>query len=160
MTTRFRVLHQMHRAYTALSRAADRRNRQETSLSAPQQAVLFHLMRQDGQAMADIAADLSMSRSSFSGLIDRMESKHLVQRRQDDGDGRVFKLHIREKGRKLAAAAIPMVQFYNDRMLAPFDSKEQQIIKRFLDHVELESESIFAASPDMAKKETEREETS
>lgn len=138
-----KVFFLVHKAHSALIRAVDRRSRDETGLSMTQQGVLFLLDQQDGLSVGALAQALSLSKSSLSGLIDRMEDRGLVHRAPVDGDGRRVVVHIEERARALVAQGRPLVRGWNAALLAPFDAGEQRVIARFLTHVADHADEII-----------------
>lgn len=138
-----KVFFLVHKAHSALIRAVDRRSRDETGLSMTQQGVLFLLDQQDGLSVGALAQALSLSKSSLSGLIDRMEDRGLVRRAPVDGDGRRVVVHIEPQARALVVQGRPLVQGWNAALLAPFDAGEQQVIARFLTHVAEHADEII-----------------
>lgn len=68
---------------------------------SPQQArVILELAHRDGVTAAELAADLGLDRSYLSRLLDRLESKGLVLRARDKGDGRRQPLALNAAGKR------------------------------------------------------------
>ncbi|MEL7465359.1 MAG: MarR family transcriptional regulator [Pseudomonadota bacterium] len=134
----------LQRAHAALFRAADRRSRAATGLSTSQQGVLFILDKRDGAPISEIAEVMLMSKSSISGLIDRMEAKGFVRRAPSAEDGRVLNVFLEPKGAALIERSLAAVDRYNARVLAPFDEAERKVIERFLLHVAANAEELVA----------------
>jgi len=68
-----------------------------------QYAVLRVLWEQDGQPGAAIGARLVIDSATITGLIDRLETAGLLDRRTDGGDRRVHRLFLTGQGRALQA---------------------------------------------------------
>ena len=139
----------LQRAHHALFRAADRRSRSATGLSTSQQGVLFILDKRDGAPISEIAEVMLMSKSSISGLIDRMEAKGFVRRAPSADDGRVLNVFLEPKGAALIERSRTEVDRYNARVLAPFDEAERAVIERFLIHVAVNAEDLVAETADV-----------
>lgn len=144
MPQRLKVFHQLQRAHAALFRAADKALRDEFSLTSTQQAVLFLLLEKDGQPITSLAAQLNMGKSSLTGLIDRMSDKELVRRGGEKADGRVSLIYITPKGRDLAQSSLGRTKAANQYLLHPFNDEEQDIIRRFLNHISDEAETALS----------------
>jgi DNA-binding MarR family transcriptional regulator len=66
--------------------------------------VLIVLDREGVQPMARLAEWLDVSRSSATGIVDRMEERGLVARQRDSSDRRVVRVVITDGGRGVLAA--------------------------------------------------------
>ncbi len=66
-----------------------------------QYAVLKVLWGQDGQSGAELSNRLRLDSASITGVIDRLESAGLVERRGDQADRRVHRLFLTDKSRAL-----------------------------------------------------------
>ncbi|SIN68416.1 DNA-binding transcriptional regulator, MarR family [Parasphingorhabdus marina DSM 22363] len=143
----------MQKAHSSLFRAADRFLGEEVGLSTSQHAVLLILMQHDGAPISAIAGELKMGKSSLTGLIDRMEKKGLVSRRQSADDARSFEIHIRDHGRHLVRSTLPGTKRINRSILEPFSAQEQEVIARFLNHVASNADEIVATQTSRKHKE-------
>lgn len=63
--------------------------------------VLAHLSREDGGTQQQLASALDIGKVAIGGLIDRLESNGLVERRSDAADRRVNRIFISGKSRVL-----------------------------------------------------------
>ena len=63
--------------------------------------VLAFLSRRDGMTQTALAADLDLTKVAIGGLLDRMESSGLVERRADPNDGRARRVYLTKAGAKL-----------------------------------------------------------
>ncbi|WP_298301786.1 MarR family winged helix-turn-helix transcriptional regulator [uncultured Erythrobacter sp.] len=149
-----KVFYLLQKAHSALFRASDGFLKEHTGLSSSQQAVLL-LLRKEGDLQISVIADhLGMSRSSLSGLIDRMSAKGLVTRRPNDADGRSFEIHIEEAGLQLVGATVLDTKRMNAALLEPFSNEERETIERFLTHVAINAETIVKSNNSHPTKET------
>jgi DNA-binding MarR family transcriptional regulator len=60
--------------------------------------VLAYLSRHDGMIQSDLADMLELGKAALGGLVDRLESSGLVERRPDDIDRRVKRVYLTSKG--------------------------------------------------------------
>lgn len=71
------------------------------NVTPPQFAVLAFLLKKDGQSQIQLGTAMEMDRTTTSGIIDRLESQGLVERRHSPEDRRVFLIYLTEAGREL-----------------------------------------------------------
>lgn len=77
-------------------------------LSVPQCDVLTTLTEQEGLSQQDLAQRLYVTKGNISGLIDRLETAGLVERRSIRGDRRSHAIFLTEAGRKAALEGIAL----------------------------------------------------
>lgn len=65
--------------------------------------VIAYLSRKDGMAQSELASQLDLGKVALGGLIDRLESSGLVERRADAADRRVKRIFLTAEGRKVVA---------------------------------------------------------
>jgi DNA-binding MarR family transcriptional regulator len=63
--------------------------------------VLAFLSRRDGMTQTALASDLDLTKVAIGGLLDRMETAGLVERRADPNDGRARRVYLTKAGAKL-----------------------------------------------------------
>lgn len=73
-------------------------------VTPPQYAVLKVLWHQDGQSGAELASRLILDSATLTGILDRLEGVGILERRADDDDRRVNRLHLTPKGSRLRKA--------------------------------------------------------
>lgn len=104
-------------------------------ITAAQAGVLFFLTRNDGARSGDVARALGLGLPGASGLLDRMESVGLVERRADPEDRRAQRVHLTERGRTAGTDALAAIAQINTRLSSGFTSGELDIVARWLIHV-------------------------
>lgn len=75
-------------------------------LSIPQCDVLTTLTEREGVSQQDLAAQLYVTKGNISGLVDRLETAGLVERRPIAGDRRAYSICLTQAGRDAAEAGI------------------------------------------------------
>lgn len=138
----------LHAAHAALFRASERNLRTRHAIGTAQQAVLFSLSKDDGLPISQLATQLSMSKSSLTELISRIEASGLVRRAVNPCDARSVLVFLEESGAQIAASTLPDTKRLNDALLQPFDRTERQTIEKFLRHIADCSEQIVAEVSD------------
>lgn len=74
---------------------------QTHGITPPQWAVLAQLMEQDGQSLSGLGARALFDGPTMTGIVDRLETGGLVQRRRDSSDRRVINLYLTQRGKAL-----------------------------------------------------------
>jgi len=67
---------------------------------------LLHL-NSDGCTQIELSRLLIMHRSNITGLVDRLEKRELLQRKDNPADRRAYKVLLTAKGRKLIEKILP-----------------------------------------------------
>ena len=76
-------------------------------LTPPQMAILQILVRQDGMSLKELSRAMSLAHSTVSGIVDRLESKQMVERRADPDDRRVTRLYPSSLVKKFVSEDLP-----------------------------------------------------
>ncbi len=96
--------------------------------------ILAQLSRgNDGTTLMDLSRRLLVTAGNVTGMIDRMERDGLVERRPDPKDRRVTRVHLTEKGKRLAEAVIPKHTKDIEKLFRPLKTLELQQLRRTLD---------------------------
>lgn len=101
-------------------------------LFAGQERVLLCLMRHDSVAQSDLVNHLCVEPPTVTKMLQRMEKAGLIERRQDDEDGRASVVNITATGKALQQ---PILQVWNNleaQMLANLTTTEQTLLRRLL----------------------------
>lgn len=80
----------------------------EIDLSVPQCDVLTTLTEAEGISQQDLAQRLYVTKGNISGLLDRLESAGLVERRSTEADRRQYAIYLTARGREAAEKAIAL----------------------------------------------------
>jgi DNA-binding MarR family transcriptional regulator len=78
----------------------------EIGLSVPQCDVLTTLTEAEGISQQELAKRLYVTKGNISGLLDRLESAGLVERRSIAADRRQYAIYLTASGRQAAVKAI------------------------------------------------------
>ena len=90
----------MARIHRSLRRNYDRQLK-TFGLTPCQFEVLMTLWSEDGIVLGELRKRVSRDGPTITGVVDRMEKKMLVQRKRDELDRRVVKVHLTAKGKNL-----------------------------------------------------------
>lgn len=94
-------------------------------LTSVQFAALDAIAEQPGIDQAGLAATISFDRATIGGVIDRLESKGLLQREVSARDRRARQLRLTPEGKQLLKASRPVVEALQADILAPLSPKER-----------------------------------
>ena len=118
-----KLFHLMHRAHQALFRASGKILGEQLGISTSQSAVLLYLKRATSATMSEVAQAVGLTITSASGLVDRMEKKHLVARERSKADRRIILLSLTQTGRHTLSKAEPLIKTANDTLLEKIGSE-------------------------------------
>jgi DNA-binding MarR family transcriptional regulator len=77
------------------------------ALTAPQTNVMRVVVRNDGISLKDLSHSVSLSHSTVSGIVDRLEKRGLIQRKTDQVDGRISRIYPTPVVREFIREEIP-----------------------------------------------------
>lgn len=95
-------------------------------ITSLQFAALDAIAEQSGIDQASLAATISFDRATIGGVIDRLESKGLVQRAVSESDRRARLLSLTNDGEKLLAACRPIVEALQAEILGALSRTERK----------------------------------
>ena len=75
-------------------------------VSIPQCDILTTLTEEEGVSQQELAKRLYVTKGNISGLLDRLETAGLVERREAAADRRQYSIYLTEAGRAMAEKAI------------------------------------------------------
>jgi DNA-binding MarR family transcriptional regulator len=95
--------------YNLLMREARRLVMNRWNLTLPQFDVLAELARADvgGFTFVELSRLLLVTSGNLTGIVDRLEEQRLVERRPDTRDGRVIRVALTERGRRVTDQMLP-----------------------------------------------------
>lgn len=94
-------------------------------LTSVQFAALDAIEQQPGIDQSTLSANIGFDRATIGGVIERLESKRLVQRVVSAQDRRARELQLTDEGRQLLAAVRPVVEGLQAEILAPLTRAER-----------------------------------
>jgi DNA-binding MarR family transcriptional regulator len=116
---------------SSLSRSVDARM-QPLELTAMQWKPLLLLALGRVDTVAALARECDVDCGAMTRLLDRLEQKHLLQRKRSESDRRVVHLMLTDKGRDAAAGIPEVVRDELQRHLADFSSAELATLVQLL----------------------------
>jgi len=96
---------------------------------------LLSLYRADGRTISELGEEVSLEKSTMTGLIDRMEKAGLVTREPDPADRRALRIWLTDKGRSIqVTVGKVLAQSYKDLTKGVSD-KEVERMQKLLTHI-------------------------
>lgn len=117
-----------------LRTAFDRRAR-ELGLTRPQWLALTRLYRQPGASQSEFAEMMEVEKATAGRMIDRLEAKGWVERRAQDGDRRVWRLHLTPEAERVHKRIWRIAEANLDDALADFSVQEGVQLRKLLSRV-------------------------
>lgn len=147
VNTEERILSALRR----ISRAVDLHSRELArtyGLTAPQLVCLRELDRGGELLSGQLARAVSLSPATVTGILDRLERRHLVLRERRPEDKRQILLRLTEEGRRLARAApLPLHERFRRRLARLSAAKRREIEETLLELVDMMEASEIEAAP-------------
>lgn len=112
-------------------------------LTRSQLRIILHLSRQDGLTQVRIADDLQMGKVAVGGLLDRLESKGLVQRRPHPTDRRATHIFLTPSAEALYQPIVESGRYVMGKMLAGISSSKQKELINLLLTVKQNTQNII-----------------
>jgi DNA-binding MarR family transcriptional regulator len=100
-----------------------------------QQYVLRCLWEEDGLTPGEVATRLGLATPTVTRTTARMETAGLVRREPHERDGRLVRLFLTDRGRRLEAAIGLETDALTERALASLDQSDRAALVRALDSV-------------------------
>ena len=105
------------------------------NITAPQLVCLLAIKEHNLLTTGSVARHIHLSPSTVIGILDRLESKGLVQRERDKMDRRLVYVSLTESGKTLAANAPSPLQDRLEEALSKLPDDEQETIAKSLERV-------------------------
>jgi DNA-binding MarR family transcriptional regulator len=122
----------LHRTYMRMKVLSARRLRSH-GLTPDQFAVLATLWDNPGLSQGEIARLLIKDAPNVTRIVDRLEHKELVERREDPSDRRAYRIYPTRSGRALHKTLGQKVLDLRAEMFQSLTDKEQANMRKLLD---------------------------
>ena len=90
--------------------------------------ILAHLSRHDGMIQSDLANVLDIGKAALGGLIDRLEASGFIERRADETDRRVKRIHLTSKGTQIIAEMRSRSHDMSERILEGLNNESRHAL--------------------------------
>jgi MarR family transcriptional regulator, lower aerobic nicotinate degradation pathway regulator len=109
----------------------------DMNVTPVQFALLFAASKQAGLDQRTLAGRIGLDTSTVGQVVDRLESRELIERKVSPTDKRVRLLSVTPAGKKLLQGVMPAMLRAQDRILAPLPqadrAKFMAMVKRIVD---------------------------
>lgn len=123
----------IHRVYQASRNEMFRAFRVEGEEVTPEQwAVLIRLWESDGRTQLELSEATFRDAPTMSRILTGMEARGWLERRADQEDGRVRRVHLTRTGRALQLKLVPVVQRIVERMVEGVEERDLLVTRRTL----------------------------
>jgi MarR family transcriptional regulator for hemolysin len=113
----------------------------------------------DGVRQKELATAMSVEGPSLVRLLDNLERRGLIERREDESDRRARGIHLTRAGRELAVRAARIGASFQSRLLSGVPDADLETCERVLEILEREMEEpqrTAPSSPDELPKRRKR----
>ncbi|NVK87895.1 MAG: winged helix-turn-helix transcriptional regulator [Gammaproteobacteria bacterium] len=100
----------------------------ESGMTGPQLLVLQEIEKQDGVTAKGIADKVNLSQGTVTSILDRLESRELVQRERSSEDRRRISLHLTEQAIELLRKAPKPLQDHFIERFKQLEEWEQNLL--------------------------------
>jgi DNA-binding MarR family transcriptional regulator len=133
-----------------LLRTVFERRVREFGLTRAQWIVIARIYRRQGLSQSEVADILEIEKASAGRLIDRMEAKGWLQRRDDASDRRVNRLHLTPAAERLHAAIWPLAEATVDAALGDLSANERRQLSALLTRVKSKLQALAEHDPEVS----------
>lgn len=101
-------------------------------LTPPHAGILRAIARRSGSSQRELSKVLAILPSRLVALVDELEERGLVERRDDPDDRRSHALHLSAAGKKALEAIAEVGKAHNEALCAALNAKERQQLAELL----------------------------
>jgi DNA-binding MarR family transcriptional regulator len=109
--------------------------------------VIARVRRHPGLSQSEVADLLEIEKASAGRLIDRMEAKGWLQRRDDASDRRINRLHLTPEAERLHAAIWPIAEATVDAALGDLSTEERRQLTGLMTRVKSKLQAMAERDP-------------
>ena len=124
---------------------------QELNLTPVQYGAMQTVLEQPGIDQRTLARFMALDTSTTAGVVDRLESRGLLQRSLSPEDKRVRLLSLTQEGRALCQQARPRVLRAQELTLAPLNAQERVTFMQLLNRLVKENNDFSRAPSDSVR---------
>ncbi len=115
-------------------------------VTSPQLIVLIAIVEHPGIDITALSGTVAFDRSTLGGILDRLEERLLIFRKETPSDKRMRLVYATPEGAQLARATAPARRRSQDRILEPLSAPErEQLIRLLAKLVRLQADNVPAS---------------
>lgn len=130
-----------------LMRTVFERRVRALGLTRAQWLVIARVHRRPGLSQSEIADLLEIEKASAGRLIDRMQAKGWLERRDDRSDRRVNRLHLTDKAEQIHSAIWPLAEATVDDALGDLSADERRRLGDYMTRVKAKLQALAEHDP-------------
>ncbi len=130
-----------------LLRTVFERRVRAAGLTRAQWLVIARVRRHPGLSQSEVADLLEIEKASAGRLIDRMQAKGWLQRRDDASDRRINRLHLTPEAERLHAAIWPIAEATVDAALGDLSIEERRQLTGLMIRVKSKLQAMAERDP-------------
>jgi MarR family transcriptional regulator for hemolysin len=130
-----------------LMRTVFERRVRALGLTRAQWLVIARVHRRPGLSQSEIADLLEIEKASAGRLIDRMQAKGWLERRDDRSDRRVNRLHLTKKAERIHGAIWPLAEATVDEALSDLSPEERRRLTGLMTRVKAKLQALAEHDP-------------
>jgi DNA-binding MarR family transcriptional regulator len=101
-------------------------------INSGQGRILFVLIQEEGISIQSLGVRASLSPSTLTSMLDRMEEDKLVERRRSKNDRRTILIYLGEKARSMGDRYMEISMIMTEIFYRGFSEKEREDLERYL----------------------------
>jgi MarR family transcriptional regulator for hemolysin len=125
-----------------LMRTVFERRVRALGLTRAQWLVIARVHRRPGLTQSEVADLLEIEKAPAGRLIDRMQAKGWLERRDDSNDRRVNRLHLTAEAERLHSAIWPIAEATVDNALGDLSAEEQRHLTALMTRVKSKLQAL------------------
>jgi DNA-binding MarR family transcriptional regulator len=99
----------------------------------PVQAMVIGFLSEQDQVMAsELGKKVELDSATLTGILDRLEAAHLIERKGNPDDRRSIKIHLTKKGQETGREAKQLIEEANKEFLATFTEAEKNELRSLI----------------------------
>jgi DNA-binding MarR family transcriptional regulator len=101
-------------------------------ITVEQWAILNIVYGVPSVSQSDIARMTQTDKANIMRMIDLLEKKNYIERRNDEHDRRLYRIHLTSAGEEMLKAVIPLAQEVNSLSRRGIEPQEFELLKKML----------------------------
>ena len=99
----------------------------------PVQAMVIGFLSEQDQVMAgELGKKVELDSATLTGILDRLEAAHLIERKGNPDDRRSIKIHLTKQGQETGREAKKLIEEANKEFLAAFTEEEKHELRSLI----------------------------
>lgn len=131
-TKGIQIAYLIREVYSKLNQSIEREFK-DTGLTVPQIMIIQLLSKNEELKVSQISSMMSLTNSTVSGIIDRLEKNDMVNRCRSQEDRRIVYIELTEKGKGLIEDFRDVINTYFDKVFKDASDQELDTILNGID---------------------------